>query len=212
MTRNQRGVYKWWWLKRCTTQNKPEDECMRWDLLVVVLSLYILIFIFYFVSWGKRDSYEVFADGFHLLWNMIIHIKNVSICTPWHYFAQGYYALLRSSVAVGSNADMLSDTLHPPGRVPLPSSRAISNGDRCSTRSGVSRDEGHETKFDKYGRRKFQIQVVSREHNAVNMLQNFLAFDTFIRWPDMWEGGRIWCMCCGLWELCPHHVLFLTWS
>ena len=75
-----------------------------------------------------------------------------------------------------------------------------------------TRDEGHEIKFDKYGRRKFQIQVVSRERNAVNMLKNFLAFNTFIRWTEMWEGGRIWCMCCGLWELCPHHVLFLTWS
>ncbi len=72
---------------------------------------------FYFVSWGERDSYQVFADGFHLLCKMIIHIKNALICTPWHYFAQGYFALLRSSVAVGSNADMLSDTLHPPGRV-----------------------------------------------------------------------------------------------
>jgi hypothetical protein len=71
-----------------------------------------------------------------------------------------------------------------------------------------TRDEEHGIKFDKYGRRKFQIQVVSRERNAVNMLQNLLAFNTFIRWPEKWEGGRIWCMCCGLWELCPHHMSY----
>jgi len=195
MTRNQRGVYKWWWLKRCTTQNKPEDECMRWDLLVVVLSLYILIFIFYFVSWGKRDSYEVFADGFHLLWNMIIHIKNVSICTPWHYFAQGYYALLRSSVAVGSNADMLSDTLHPPGRVPLPSSRAISNGDRCSTRSGVSTDS-----TIKHGSLCHQRQKTWSWGSGASTL------------AGGWQWWTHSAVGCGLWELCPHHVLFLTWS
>ncbi len=56
MTRYQRGVYKWWWLKRCTTQNKPEDKCMRWDLLVVVLSLYILIFYFLLCELGGKGQ------------------------------------------------------------------------------------------------------------------------------------------------------------
>jgi hypothetical protein len=35
---------------------------------------------------------------------------------------------------------------------------------------------------------------------VVNMLQNFLAFNTFIQWPEKWKGEWTRCMCFGLWE------------
>ena len=41
------GIYKWWWLKRCTTQNKPEDAVHEMRLtsccFVLVYSHFIIL-------------------------------------------------------------------------------------------------------------------------------------------------------------------------
>ena len=111
------GIYKWWWLKRCTTQNKPEDAVHEMRLTSCCFSFYILIFYFLLCELGGKGQ----------LWSIcqwlppsVQHDNSHKKCIDMHpltLLCTGDFALLRSSVAVGSNADMLSDTLHPPGRV-----------------------------------------------------------------------------------------------